>query len=332
MKFPPSTLTALKAGATALLLAPCPLAGQTTIFSDDFSGDSSDLNGTTPDVTPNGEAWVASPLFNSDGSTEDAAGSATLAFTPEDGLVYTLDASISGLGLVGGPDNDWLALGFVNGQSDASGTAHRFITGSVVGVAWIMHRGDISLGTNQNFVGTGQLGQGNFGLGSGGGENTGQMWELTPPSPDVDLRVVLDTTGGEGNYTATWYAKRASDSEYVVSRATENLLPGAVISAVGVARSNNGINATLDSFSLTSSASAGAPLQARISLQEGTPEIEIEAETSLRVDLYRSTTAEPGSWGEPITTGLENGDAFLDAEAPAGRAFYIAVSSGGSAP
>jgi hypothetical protein len=195
---------------------------------------------------------VAAPLFQADGSTGDAAGSATLAFSPENGFIYTLDASFSGLGLVGGPDNDWFALGFVNGQSDAGGTSARFITGSVVGTAWMMHRGDFTLGTNQVFLGTGQLGAGNFGLGAGGGDNTGQEWALDPASSSVDLRVVLDTTGGTDNWKATWYAKASGDSTYLEARATEPLLPGATISAVGVARSNAGITGNLESFTLTS--------------------------------------------------------------------------------
>lgn len=236
--------------AACAALVPASLSG-VTIYSDNFDGGGSTLNSLSPDVTP-GPSWVAASLFQADGSTGDAAGSATLAFTPENGLIYTLDASLSGLGLVGGADNDWFAVGFVNGQSDAGGTFSRFITGSVVGTAWMMHRGDVSLGTNQTFLGTGQTGSGNFGLGSGGGENTGQEWALDPTSSAIDLRVILDTTGGTDNWTATWLARASGDSSYVEARPTETLLPGATISAVGVARSNNGITGTLESFTLTS--------------------------------------------------------------------------------
>lgn len=178
----------------ALALAPSLACGQTILFSEDFEGDGSDLNGTTPDNTTNEANWIAAPLFVDDGTTGDAAGSATLAFTPENGLIYTLDASLSDLGLVAGTDSDWFALGFVNGQSTENGSSRRFFTGEVVGTAWIMHRGEFDLGTNQTFLGTGQLGGGNFGLGAGGGDNTAETWELTPPSEAIDLRVVLDTT------------------------------------------------------------------------------------------------------------------------------------------
>lgn len=233
----------------AAVLLP-PAASGTTLFSDNFDGADGGLNGTTPDVS-DGSSWVAAPLFGDDGSTGDTAGSATLAFTPADGQIYTVDASFSGFGLVGGADTDWFALGFVNGQSTANGASDRFITGNVVGTAWMMHRGDVTLGSNQTFLGTGQTGAGNFGLGVGGGDNTGQLYALDPTSTELDLRVLLDTTGGAGNWTATWYAKRSADPGFTEVRATENLLPGATISAVGVARSGPGVTGTLESFTLT---------------------------------------------------------------------------------
>lgn len=316
----------------ALVLASVPATAQTTLFFDDFDGDAVPLHGTTPDITT-GESWVAGPVFNADGTTNQAAGSATLAFTPVDGEIYTLEATYSGLSLVGGADNDWFALGFVNGQSDVNGTTHRFITGSVAGVAWMMHRGDITLGTNQSFLGTGQLGTGNFGLGAGGGENTSVQWALTPDPSSVDMRVVLDTTGGAGNWTATFYAKATGEDEYIEIRPTETLLSGAVISAVGLARSNDGVNGTVERFSLTSSgAAAGATLRAGITLEDGNPRISVEAPDLVGVDVYRSTSAEPGTWGTALATGLATGEAFVDTNAPAGKAFYILVTSGDSAP
>jgi hypothetical protein len=332
MKNLPSNLSPLPGIFTSLVLAHSMACGQTVLFSEDFEGDGSDLNETTPDVTTDDANWVAAPIFTADGTTGNSAGSATLAFTPVDGLIYTLDASISDLGLVAGEDNDWFALGFVNGQSTVNGIAQRFITGEVSGTAWIMHRGDISLGTNQTFLGTGQLGGGNFGLGAGGGDNTAQPWELTPPSAEIDLRVVLDTTGGQDNWKATWLAKVSGDATFLEVRPTENLLPGATISAVGLARSNDGISGTIERFSLTSSATASSPLGVRITRQEGSPLIEVEASESQQVDLYRSTTLESGTWGEPLATGLQNGDTFTDADAPTGQAFYIGVSSGDPAP
>lgn len=259
MKKPLQSVSPLLA---AWLVLQAPASGA-IIFSDNFDGGSGDLNGASPDVTP-GANWVASPLFNADGTTEQGAGSATLAFTPSDGLIYNLDVRVSGISPTAGTTNNWIAVGFANGQSDLSGTVHRFITGSVVGTAWMMHRGDISLGTNQTFLGTGQLGTGNFGLGVGGGDNTGQSWALDPASSDVDFRIVLDTTAGPGNWTATWLAKAASDPTFTEVRPTTPLLAGATISAVGFARANGDFNATVESFSLTSVPEPSAALLATL--------------------------------------------------------------------
>lgn len=223
-----------------------------TLFFDDFSGTGSDLDGTTPDTTTGGASWVAAGTFKADGTTEDNGGSATLAFTPADGFIYTLDASYSGLGLVSGADTDWLAAGFVNTSisSGGGGTNDRFITGDTVGTAWMLVRGDQPLDPNAvAWSGTGALGAGNNGLAGG---SVGL--QLTPIDSAIDMRIVLDTTagGGPANWTATWSVKRPADSSYTVVRATENLDPSAVISAVGLARSNPGVTGTVESFSLTS--------------------------------------------------------------------------------
>lgn len=223
-------------------------ASAAIIFSDDFSGGAGDLDGTTPDT--GAVNWIASSLFNADGTTEQGAGSATLEFAPVDGFIYTLDASYRGLGLVGGPDNDWFALGFVNGQSTGSTLSDRFITTNVVGSAWMLIRGDQSLDPNAvAWSGTGALGAGNNGL---LGLSVGIP--LTPITSEIDMRIILDTTAGGGptGWTATWSVKRAADSSYTVVRPAESLQSGATISAVGLARSNGGVTGTVESFSLTS--------------------------------------------------------------------------------
>jgi hypothetical protein len=77
-------------------------ANAATIFSDDFSGlATTNLHGTTPDVTTGGATWVASTApsaYKADGSsTTTTEGSMTLAFTPVDGTVYTLDATFENI-------------------------------------------------------------------------------------------------------------------------------------------------------------------------------------------------------------------------------------------
>ena len=41
-----------------------------TIFSEDFTGTSEDLDGSAPDIRPGTETWIAGPVFNQDGSLD----------------------------------------------------------------------------------------------------------------------------------------------------------------------------------------------------------------------------------------------------------------------
>jgi hypothetical protein len=267
------------------------------LFSHDFGGDSTDLDGVTPDVTTGEANWVAASVFNQDGTTEDGPGSATLAFTPFNGLVYTLEASYSGLSAAP-DDTDWFALGFVNGQSNLSGTGDRFITGNVVGAAWMMVRGDVSLGTNQSFLGSGQLGGGNNGLGPGG-VNNGVPWSLSPTESAVDLRVILDTTGGPGAWTATWFAKNAGDTAYTEVRPTEVLHDPTAIGSVGLARSNPGVTGAVESFRLyTGSPPQEDPLVLKITSRDGALDFEWNSMGGMRYDLVSSPdlSTPPSTW------------------------------------
>ena len=235
---------------SAVLLISTSASYGAVIFSDNFDGGSGDLHNTTPDTTTGVTKWVAGSLFNANGSTTNTVGSATLAFTPVNGFIYTLDASFSGLGLVSGADTDWFGFGFVNGQSTTETSYDRFTIGNVVGSAWMLLRGNQNYDPNVSGAsGTGQLGDGNYGYAGGGFTDL----NLTPITSEIDLRIVLDTTAGVDptDWTATWSAKRAADSSYTVVRATEGLQTGAVISAVGISRSGAGITGAVESFSLT---------------------------------------------------------------------------------
>ncbi|MEZ5302010.1 MAG: PEP-CTERM sorting domain-containing protein [Verrucomicrobiales bacterium] len=240
-----NSLNNLKAFVSALAMAlvssaaaPCAV-----IFSDDFSGTGgTDLNGSLPDVTTGGAAWVAAPVFNQDGEIDPGPGSATLAFTPANGLIYTLDVSMTGLVYSGsGNTADWLAIGFSEGQSTAADTNSRFITTTVIGKIWMLSRGDQATGDNQAFLGSATSGTAN-GIPWAGGPGIGG---------DFDLRLVLDTTGGAGSWTATWFAKRPADASFTEVRATAPLL-NENINSVGIASSNGGVDGRVTRFSLTS--------------------------------------------------------------------------------
>lgn len=221
--------------ALALLLAPATDAG--IIYQDDFSGEAVDLNGTAPDIGASN--WVAGESFDADGSivTAGTGGSATLAFTPVDGRIYALDASFTGVT----GDSSWLGLGFAAGQSMAEGTSNRFVNNNVIGKAWMFHRGNANLQTNNAFLGTAT---------SGAAAGNGAVFN--PPfngGGAIDLRVVLDTTGGTGAWTATWFAKLPTDASYSEVR-PEAMLLDETINSVGIAYSSTNVEGNITSFKL----------------------------------------------------------------------------------
>jgi hypothetical protein len=74
-----------------------------------------------------------------DGSTGGMNGSATLAFTPMPGLIYTLTASFD---TVTSTAQNWVALGFTAGQSSTGANNDgRFISGATAGQPWMIYRG-----------------------------------------------------------------------------------------------------------------------------------------------------------------------------------------------
>jgi hypothetical protein len=215
---------------------------QGVLLRDDFSGDGGDLDGATPEVTTDGAKWVAAPVFNRDGSIDPEAGSATVAFRPVDGVAYSLDASVVA---EAGPSDDWIALGFARGQSSEASRGARFTDNAVVGRAWMLHRAaDSTHPVNRAWLST-----------------DGADWVWPGPSPlggRVDLRIVLDTTGGPGTWTATWFAKRPADDRYTTVRETAPLVNESITS-VGLTVSGPGISGSIESLSLRADRKASAP-------------------------------------------------------------------------
>jgi hypothetical protein len=210
-----------------------------TLYSDDFTGGTSDLNGTAPDTRPGSETWIAASNFDANGDvnvTDPTWASATLAFTPSDGKVYTLDGSLRDLA----GNSDWIAMGFANGQSSSSGSTERFINGGVIGQDWMLVRGPGQGGNNQAFTGT-----------ATSGTDDGQAWAVTTyqGASDVDLRLELDTTGGSGNWTATWLAKAPGEASYTVVRSEEAAAES--INSVGFATAGGDVTGNITRFSLS---------------------------------------------------------------------------------
>jgi hypothetical protein len=260
LKFPDRPMlsifrTPITAVGLSFFAAFCPATAE-TLFSHTFNEGTGGLNGTSVDVGAG--SWVAfgginaNGLFNSDASL---GGSATLAFSPSHGFTYHLDARITGV--VG--DANWVALGFANGQSAATGANYRFITAGgaanpgPVGTAWMLFRGNNTANTNSTFLGTGILSS------TSQGTLNGEAWSsLNNSGGGIDLRIVLDTTGGSGNWTATWLAKNIADPTYTTLRAAVAVpvADEARYTSVGFAFSNGAIDGILESFSLSN---ASAP-------------------------------------------------------------------------
>lgn len=223
--------------ATALCLLISTTAFGGVVLQHDFTDTSiANINGQPADV--GGVNWVASRNFDRNGDvnvrTPITVGSATLAFTPTDGLIYTADASLT---LTTGVSGDWIGFGFANGQSTVESTSNRFVDENLVeGRAWMYFRENTN---NPRTVLTGTAGA------------------LAWPSPyvqspsDLDVRIVLDTTGGAGAWTATWFAKAAADASYTELRSA-TALTDEDITSVGFAVAGNGVAASISSFSLTS--------------------------------------------------------------------------------
>ena len=200
------------------------------IYADDFSGaTNATLNGTTPDVTPGGETWVAHTTYKADGSfgPQDAA-SMSLAFVPENGEVYTLDVQIENIG--GGA---WVQFGFGNSTNTGLWAFNL--------PAWCLLRQDNLTGTP--YVST--SGKTGWDLGS------------SYATKDLDYRIVLDTTLGTGNWKASMYAKEADGGDYTeVLSATALTDEG--ITSVGFCTYNSGGNfGKFSNFSLSTPPPSG---------------------------------------------------------------------------
>ncbi len=214
-------------GAGPLVAVVPPSAG--TTYTENFNnGTGAALNNVTPDTTTGGAKWTAETAFRDNGAingTPAFGATAYLPFVPENGHTYRLSAVIQQTATNA---DTWLSFGFLTKSTS---------TASVIGngVIWALTR---NLSTNTNQVphqnaagGTGpQAEKGDYVTGAG----------------TVAMSLVLDTTGGSGNWKYSWIV---NGSAKIAGRA----LPSAYETAIG--RVGIGNNSTPDhtftSFTLT---------------------------------------------------------------------------------
>jgi hypothetical protein len=239
---------AILIGLTAI-----PTFGQNTLYFHDFNGAAGvPLHGTAADINATGltNTWVTrtdtgqvtgiGQLFFADGTINGSSGgvngSATLAFTPQSGFIYTLTASFNEVTSTG---NNWVALGFTEGQTSAgSNNPGRFIgPGGTAGQPWMLYRGTGANQADQTFLGPG----------------TG-LPAVEWPTPvtasrgaPVDLRIILDTTNPA--WSAQWQAKNPADATFTTVR-NDVYATNPTIGGVGIAIANTDIMTQINSFRL----------------------------------------------------------------------------------
>jgi hypothetical protein len=223
-----STLVNSRARVLAVFagLALATASAQTTLFSDNFDGDpATSLNGTTPDITTVGATWVAMNGTDSfgriyadgdiqitGGASATRGGSATLAFTPQNGFIYTLDMSATGLNSsAANTGSPLLLFGFAKGQSSANGSGTWLLPSS----ATVEGQAIQQFVTKTPYTGSANNASAN--------DTSSIVWPVSiATGGSIDLRVVLDTSA-PGNWTATWYAKKPADAGYSLTRATDTV-------------------------------------------------------------------------------------------------------------
>ena len=260
------------------------------LFQEAFQGDGP-LHKRTPGVTRNEASWVAAHCFRANGWITSGTASATLAFNPVDGVVYTLDGSFRSVISASGT-HPWIALGFVGGQSTGLETGDRFVMGRVTGRSWMLFRGS---GSNLENA-THDV-----------GDSNPKPWENWNGGVggDIDLRVILDTTRGYGKWTSTYFARRPGKGDYVRVGQTRTL-PNEAIRSVGIAVSGAQFRAKISSFSLRADAMMQDP--AAIVRAEGPAPLLKSAGT---VSCWVRREAGGGKKTELWSAGQDSADNFI---------------------
>lgn len=198
----------------------------TILYEHHFTGSSADsLNGVTPDTTINTNVWTANSAWRADGSvsTGDTARGAFLPFSPQGGLIYTLEATL----ISAGTGNTWLGVGFTGND----GVSASFQSQNAS--PWVLHRGPGSSPANgvSSFLGPGTSGS-ETNTPTGGGPQT--------------FRLVLNTTSAL--WTTEWFLG-ASETPF----RTEVFMTNPTINYVGIGynRSGTDLPGSASHFSLS---------------------------------------------------------------------------------
>jgi hypothetical protein len=194
-----SFVLGLLASLTLLAAGPQASAEFTTIYSDNFDGGATTLNGR---VTPVGsgtwqfnsptsfaEAYLSNGTMNAGGATAaDGRVAALLPFTPQPGNIYRVSGTINATSAT----QAWAALGFANALEGASGL---FAFGNINGNPWML-KGDTGTSALQGFA----------------GPATNNLIVNTFSGNPAQLQIVLDTT--EQAWKTTMFANGTERGTY----------------------------------------------------------------------------------------------------------------------
>ncbi|WP_425395565.1 beta strand repeat-containing protein [Aeoliella sp.] len=240
------------------ILATATAHAQTTLYSDDFSGNGGLLNGAAVDIS-NGLStnWIANSAFLDDGTTDGSlSGSALLDVSLQPNAQYNLSVDI-GVNAVGG---DWGGFGFASGDAATfiglpgadGGNDDRFTDGPG-GRSWALLRdidGALNVGDVEYFGGAG----------AANGFNADDTLDIVA-NTTYDAEMQLITAADGSSYTVELFINGASvldgDSGLGTPRTITDSI--ALIGSVGLTFNNTLTTGhTFDNFLLTEQV-LGAP-------------------------------------------------------------------------
>ena len=186
-----------------------------TLYAEDFAGPATNLNGVMPDTTLAGAQWTAPTTadFRADGSLQNAnATTAYLPLSPANGFVYTLTVQVA----QGGADaGSWVAFGFLRNPPNTAPSNGWDGEGPHLGsYPQRFHKPNQVLHENVN-GGAGSVASGDFVTGAA----------------TLTMSLVLDTTGGSGNWNYNWIVNGTVVTNRTLSASFESAIGG-----VGIAK------------------------------------------------------------------------------------------------
>lgn len=204
------------------------------ILEDDFSGAGAALDGTSPDV--GSSVWSAHANYKDNGTQTAINSGAYYPFAPESGHIYTIEWETSAIAENDGDEiRCFLGEGLNADPDNVGATAYGNADPTTLKAGFILR----TITTQRNAC---RLGDDYDGL-----VDTADFDDATLKTEDdaIDLRLVLDTTGGAGNWTVAWYAKDPLDSTWTQVRSEADLL-SEDITMVGWSNNNTNTTITMD--------------------------------------------------------------------------------------